>query len=161
MNRTNMLIDQFIAIQNNILKLYKNASQIEGQYNNGVKTTTNILADLIGKKIALYQSILVDAAKEDMEISQEGYDTISDLLMKRKEKIKTMTFSESSKVVAYALENSLGLTQILQAALSKVEIHEIERLHLQDALRQLIRAEQKDQKVLSSILNVNASQPNA
>jgi len=156
-----MLIDQFIAIQNNILKLYKNASQIEGQYNNGVKTTTNILADLIGKKIALYQSILVDAAKEDMEISQEGYDTISDLLMKRKEKIKTMTFSESSKVVAYALENSLGLTQILQAALSKVEVHEIERLHLQDALRQLIRAEQKDQKVLSSILNVNASQPNA
>jgi len=65
MNRTTLLIEQFLYIQNNVLKLYKNASKIEGQYNPGVKTATNVLANLYEKKISLYKIILSEAAEKN------------------------------------------------------------------------------------------------
>ncbi|MDA3845163.1 MAG: hypothetical protein PF505_01300 [Vallitaleaceae bacterium] len=157
MSRSIQLIEQFLGVQANILRLYKNSSKIQGQYNLSIKTVSIILAALTEKKMAFYESLLFCAAEKDSDISLAGFDSISFLLSDRKEHINSKSFVDRETIIKNAIEHSMNLTNIITSALEVIASDNIERPHIRESLNQMMDSEIKDQRVLKSFIR---TQPN-
>lgn len=152
-NRTIELMTYFLQVEEHILKLYKNINAIQGQYDQKIKTITTVMIKQCNKKIELYKTSITKAAEMDVEISQEGYDAVSQLLMVRREKIKNNQINNCKTVLAYAAANSDDLIMIFEVSLKKIKEHELERNQLRLVLSQLLDQEIKDNHALKHILN--------
>lgn len=155
-DRTIQLLTKFIEIQNYLMKMYKNTSNIQGQYDTKIKTCSKVMVQQYNKKMTIYDEMIRIAAEKDDDTTTEDFPIIYDMLVERQNKNKLVRINGYADVVELAYENSLDVVHMVDKILLMIEEKQLKHHNLKNVLMKIREIEQKDSKALKHIIDTNS-----
>lgn len=153
--RSIQLLTKFIEIQTYLMKMYKNAYHIQGQYNQRLKTTAAVMVKQYEKKIGIYDTLISEAAEKVEDASEEAYMIINALLQEHQNKNRNASLKDCNAITRHTFENSTDLIKIIDQIISLIDAHELDRSYLKDSLVKIREIEIKDNKALKHIIETS------
>lgn len=154
-DRTIQLLTKFIEIQNYLMRMYKNASNIQGQYDAKIKTCSKVMVQQYNKKMTIYDEMIRVAADKDDDTTTEDFPIIFEMLVERQNKNKLVRINGYKEVVELAYENSLDVVRMVDKILKLIEEKQLKHHNLKTVLMKIQEIEQKDSKALKHIIDTN------
>lgn len=148
------LIQAFATVHGKISKMYKNLELIEGQYNPKIKTIAKILWLQTENKIRIYNTILMDAAQIELEITDEGYQAALQMTKDCEEALKKNMSLGDLDIISIAIEFSKIKIHLFRKVLALLNQFETEKniVHkeLKEKVTLIIQLEEKDSEILET-----------
>lgn len=148
------LIQAFANVHSKISKMYKNLESIEGQYNPKIKTIAKILWMQTENKIKVYNTMLMDAANLEMEITEEGYQAALQMTKDCEEALKKNMSLGDLDIIGIAIEFSKIKVDLFRNVLALLNRFESEKniVHkeLKEKVTLIIHLEERDSEILET-----------
>lgn len=151
------LINMMMKQQERLRLIYKNVSVIDGQYDVRLKTAAKVVSEVLMKRKAHYQELLLAASESSDDASEEGYRDIEAAIVQYGETISQQHFGDLYDYINYVSEKTDMLLQIVELAIDRINKNDLNQESIQSALIQ-IKAIENEFIVILRSFNKNTKQ---
>lgn len=146
------LVQLVIKIQNQFCNIYKNVSVIGGKYDVHLQSAAKVLSSHLKDRTEYYNEILVEAADESDETTEENYELVKEAILRLKEQLGSQTFTSVASFINYAVKHTDILIGIADVIIERIKLSENNYESMEKTLIEIREKELETKEVLASFI---------